>query len=300
MAATRGTFSDLVAPGLADIFFRQLKIHMNEFQSWINVKKSKRAYEDDYKLAGLGQMIVKGEGTSFTFDDPIAGATRRYSHLTYGLGFRITQEMKEDDLYGVMVRMTEELSKSASYNKDVQAATVLNNAFNSSFTGYNSVELCSTAQTNLGGANQANEPTTATDLTLAAIQAAVESFETWTTDRGFLIDVSPSILAHNSGDIWTAGEILESEFKPGGADNDKNIVRSKYGITPKYLKHLTDADAWFLIARKSEHDMKMYMRIGDQFRNDVDPYNGDALMTARHRLSTGFSDWRGVEGSPGA
>lgn len=300
MPATRGKFSSLLAPGLMTVFFRYLKIHMNEFEQWINVKKSKRAYEDDYEVAGLGQMIQKGEGAPFTFDEPIGGSTRRYTHLTYGLGFRVTQEMMEDDLYGVMNRMTEELAKSAKYNKDVQAASVLNNAFNSSFTGLDGLELCSTVHTNLGGGTQANEPSTAADLALTSLQAAIETFEGWTDSRGFKIDTSPEWLIHNTGDIWEAGELLESEFIPTSADNAKNIVRSKYGIKPKYLKHLSDADAWFLVGSKSDHDMKMFLRVNDQFRNDDDPYNGDALMTARHRLSTGFSRWENVYGSPGA
>lgn len=300
MAATRGKFSSLLAPGLMTVFFRYLKIHKNEFQEWINVKRSKRAYEDDYEVAGLGQMVQKGEGAPFAFDEPIGGSTRRYTHLTYGLGFRVTQEMMEDDLYGVMNRMTEELSKSASYNKDVQASAVLNNAFNSSFTGIDGLELCSAVHTNLGGGTQANEPATAADLSLGSLQAGIETFEGWTDSRGFKVDVSPEWLIHNTGDIWNAGELLESEFIPTSADNAKNIVRSKYGIKPKYLKHLSDADAWFLVASKGDHDMKMFIRVDDQFRNDDDPFNGDALMTGRHRLSAGFSRWEGVYGSPGA
>ena len=301
MAATRGKFSPLLAPGLMTIYFRYLKIHMNEYQSWINDKKSKRAYEDDYEVAGLGQMIQKGEGAPFTFDDPLGSSTLRYTHLTYGLGFRITQEMMEDDLYGIMNRMTEELAKSASYNKDVQAASVLNNAFDSSFTGIDGVELCSRAHTQLGGgSNQANEPAVDVDLALASLQAGIEEFEGWLDNRGFKVDISPEWLCHNTGDIWNAGELLESEFIPTSADNAKNIVRSKYGIKPKYLKHLSDADAWFLLASKGDHAMKMYIRIGDQFRNDDDPFNGDALMTGRHRLSVGHSRWEGVYGSKGA
>lgn len=298
MAATRGGFSPLLAPGLMDIFFRKLKIRKTEYTRWINVRKSRRAYEDDYKIAGLGRFIQKGEGEAFTFDDPISGSTLRYTHLTFGLGFRVTQEMREDDLYSVMNRMTEELAKAASYNKDVQAAGVLNNAFDSSYTGYDGVELCSTSHPNLGPGTQSNYA--AADMTLATVQAGLEAFEGWTDDRGFKIDVDPKFLVHATGDIWTAGEILESEYVPDSADNAKNIVRTRYGLTPMHLKHLSDADAWFILADKGNHDMKMYLRIDDQFRNSDDPLNGDAIFTGRHRLSTGFSDWRGVYGSTGS
>jgi len=177
---------------------------------------------------------------------------------------------------------------------------VLNNAFDSDYTGLDGVELCSTVHPNLGGGTQANEPTTQVDLDLPALQAALEAFEDWTDDRGFKIDHTATWLVHATGDIWMAGEILESEFVPDSADNAKNIVRSKYGIKPLHLKHLSDADAWFLISNKSGHQMKMYLRVNDQFKNSDDPLNDDAIYTGRHRLSTGHSDWRGVYGSQGA
>lgn len=299
--AGRGSFGPLLTPGLKTIFFNQLKATKSVYDKWINVDSSSRAFEDDYKIAGLGQMVQKAEGAVYTFDEPISGDTRRYTHLTYGLGFRVTLEMYEDDLYAVMNRMSKELAKAAQYNKDVQAATVLNNAFNSSYAGYDSLELCSTAHVNLGdGATQANEPSTAADFGLLALQAAIEAFEGWTDDRGFMVDTEPKLLVHNTGDIWSAGEVLESEYVPDTADNTKNIVRSKYGIVPFHNKFLTDADAWFLLADKGSHDMKMYLRKDTSFNDAEDPLNDDMIYTARQRLSVGFSDWRGVYGSPGA
>lgn len=299
--AGRGSFGPLLSPGLNAIFFDNLRVTKPVHQMWINVESSKRAWEDDYKVAGLGRMVQKAEGAVYTFDEPISGDTRRYIHLTYGLGFRVTQEMYEDDLYGVMTRMTKELAKAANYNKEVQAASVLNNAFDSNYTGFDGLELCSTAHVNLGDGNtQANEPATAADFGLAALQAAIEAFESWTDDRGFIIDVTPKTLVHATGDIWEAGEVLESEYVPDTADNNKNIVRSKYGITPFHNKFLTDADAWFLIGDKSDHDMKMFIRKDTSFGDAEDPLNGDMIYTARQRLSVGFGDWRGVYGSPGA
>lgn len=299
--ALRSAFKELVVPGLKSIFWNQLKTTKSVYTMWINVETSKRAYEEEYKLTGLGQMIQKAEGAVYTFDEPIGGDTVRYTHLTYGLGFRVTEEMIEDDLYGVMNRMSKELGKSAQYNKDVQAASVLNNAFDSTYAGFDGLELCSTAHTDLGTANtQANEPATAADLALTSLQAAIEAFEGWTDDRGFMVDVEPRKLIHAAGDIWTAGEILETEQVPDSADNAKNIVKSKYGIVPMHLKFLTDADAWFLTGDKGDHDMKIFIRKDNQFRDSDDPLTGDMLFTARHRLSTGFGDWRGVYGSPGA
>jgi len=298
MPANRGTFSALLAPGLASVFFDQLKVIPMEHPQWINVEKSSRAYEEEYKMAGLGQMVQKGEGAVYTADSPIPGGTIRYTHLTYGLAFRVTEEMLEDDLYGVMNRMSKDLAKSAAYNRDVQATSVLNNGFNSSFTGLNGVELFSTAQVDLDGGTQANEPTTAADLDLPALQAAIESFKGWTDDRSFQVVSEPRWLIHATGDIWMANELLKTEKVPHSADNTVNIVKSMFGIEPKHLRHLTDTDAWMLLG--VEHDLKLYNRVNDQFRNSDDPWNGDAIYTARHRISAGFGDWRHAYGSPGA
>jgi len=261
--------------------------------------RSSRAYEEEYKVAGLGQVIQKGEGEVYTYDTPLSGAVIRYTHLTYALAFRITREMLEDDLYGVMNKMSSELAKSAAYNKDVQATSILNNAFNNAYTGFDGLELCSDVHVNLGGGTQANKAATDVDLDLPALQAAVETFESWTDDRGFKLDYAGKMLLHNVGDIWTSGEILGSEFIPTSADNAINVIKTKYNITPHLLKHLTDADAWFLVGDKSDHDMKMWLRVDDEFDNDDDPNNGDAIFSTRHRLSTGHGDWRGIYGSSG-
>lgn len=298
MPTTRGKFSPLLAPGLARVFFRFLKDRKVEYTAWINEKKSKRAYEEEYKVAGLGQFVYKAEGAVYTFDEPIPGDTIRYTHMTYGLGFRITQEMWEDDLYGIMNRMSKELARSSGLNKEVQAHSVLNNAFSSSYTGLDGVSLVNAAHPLLGGGTLSNLGTG--DVSLAGLQAAVEHFENLTDDRGYKVEVTPRYVIHSPGDIWEVGRILESEYQPGTADNDKNILKSKYGLVPKVSHYLTDTDAWYMTADKSQHDMKIYMRVSDQFKNADDPLTGDAIFTGRHRLSTGFGDWRGVYGSQGA
>lgn len=298
--AGRGSFGPLLTPGLFGIFYDELQITKSVHDKWVNVETSKRAWEDEYKVAGLGRMVQKFEGGVYTMDEPISGDTRRYIHITYGLGFRVTEEMYEDDLYGVMNRMSKELAKAARYNKEVIAASILNNAFDSNYTGFDGVELCGT-HPNLGNAStQANEPSSPADFGLLPLQAAIEAFESWTDDRGFIIDITPKMLVHATGDIWEAGEVLESEYVPDTADNNKNIVRSKYGITPFHYKFLTDSYAWFLLGDKSDHDCKMFVRKDTTFNDSDDPFTGDMIYTARQRLSAGFGDWRGVYGSDGA
>lgn len=298
MAAFRGKFSPLLAPGLASIFFRSLKDRPAEYTSLIQVKKSRRAYEEEYKLTGLGEMVRKAEGAVYTYDEPLSGDTIKYTHLTYGLGFRVTEEMLEDDLYGVMRKMSSELARSAHLNKETQGHAPYNNAFSSSYTGFDGAALCSDSHTLLGGGTGDNLVTG--DFSLTALQTAIELFENMTDDRGFKVMKKPKHLVHNPGDIWEVNKVLGSEFQPNTADNNINVVKTKYGIQPLLSHYLTDTDSWFLIADKSELDIKMWMRVDDQFRNADDPETGDAIFTVRHRLSTGFGDWRGIVGSQGA
>lgn len=292
--ANRGAFSPLLAPGLASIFFKQLKVRKTEYAAWCNVKKSQRAYEEEYKIAGLGQLVVKGEGEVYTFDEPLSGDTIRYTHQTFGLGFRVTEEMLEDDLYGVMNKMSAELAKAAMYNKDVQAATILNFASDSTFSGLDGIELGSTVHPLLGGGTGSNTFADPTDFDMPSLQAALELFENWTDDRGFKTDAKPMKVLHGVPNIWAVGEVLQTEKVPDSNDNAVNIVRSRYGLSDQLLKHLTTTSDWGVISAPGEHDLKMWMRVDTQFRNSDDPLNGDAIFTTRQRLSTGFGDWRNI------
>jgi hypothetical protein len=299
MPATRGKFSPLLAPGLAAIFFQQLKLRSTEHTKFMNMKTSRRAYEEEYKITGLGSMYRKSEGGVYTFDEPISGDTIRYTHLTYGLGFRITQEMMEDDLYGVMTKMSKWLARSTALNREVQAFSVLNNAFSTSYLGLDGKKLCASDHPRLdGGGTQSN--LSSADFSLTELQTAIEAYENLTDDRGFKVDVTPKYLVHGPSLIWEVNKVLGSEYQPDSADNNINVVRSKYNIVPMLVHYLTDSDSWYLLADKGNHDMKMWNRVSDQFKNDDDPLTGDALFTARHRLSVGFGDWRGVYGSAGA
>lgn len=300
--ASRGPFSPLLAPGLAAVFFRNLRDRPTEYTRWLPEKKSRRAYEEEYKIAGLGQFVYKAEGSVYTFDEPIPGATIRFIHQTFGLGFRVTEEMIEDDLYGVMSRMSKELSRSATLNREVQGFSPLNNAFNALFTGYDGVSLVHAAHPLLGGGTLSNLVTG--DFSQDALQSAIELFENFTDDRGYRVMVTPKFLMHAPPNIWEVGKVLESELEANTADNNANIIRTRYGIQPDLYHYFTDTDAWFLRATKSDIDddngARMYNRVSDQFRSDDDPLNGDALFTGRHRISTGFGDFRWVVGSAGA
>lgn len=302
MPATRGKFSPLLAPGLAAIFFRNLKDRPVEWSGWCPSKKSRRAYEEEYKVAGLGQFVYKAEGAVYTFDEPIPGDVIKFVHLTYALGFRVTEEMLEDDLYGVMNRMSKELSRSAALNKEVRAFSILNNAFSSSFTGYDGAALCADSHTLLNGSTLDNLVTG--DFSQDALQSALELFHAFTDDRGYKVLVEPKVVMHSKGDIWEVNKVLKSEMEANTADNNINVIRTMFGLQPKLVHFLTDTDAWFVMADKGQIDelngARMYIRVDDQFRSDDDPLSGDAIFTGRHRVSTGFGDYRWVVGSQGA
>lgn len=301
MAATRGKFSHLLVPGLAAIFFKNLKDRPVEYTKWCPTKTSRKAYEEEYKMTGLGQFVYKAEGAVYTFDEPIPGDTLRFTHLTYGLGFRVTKELLEDDLYSVMNKMSKELSRSAALNKEVLTHSILNNAFSSSYVGYDSAALCSDSHTLLNGSTGDNLVTG--DFSESALQSAIELFEAFTDDRGYKVMVKPKYLVHSPGNIWEVNTVLKSEMQANSTDHNINVIRTQFGIEPMLLHYLTDTDAWYLIADKGaiaeDNGARMYVRVNDQFSNDDDPLTGDALFMGRHRLSAGFGDWRWIVGSAG-
>lgn len=299
--ASRSAFSALLAPGLASIFFRNLTDRPPQWSMWCPSKKSRRAYEEEYKLAGLGQFVFKAEGGVFTFDEPIPGNTIRFTHQTFGLGFRVTEEMLEDDLYGIMNRMSKELARSARLNKEVQAFSILNNGFTAGFNGYDGVALFHAAHPNLGGGTQANLVTG--DFSPDALQSAIELFENFTDDRGYKVRVEPKHLMHAPPNIWEVNKVLKSELEANTADNNINVIRTQYGIQPELVHYFTDTDMWVLRASKADIDKdngaRMYIRVDDQFRSDDDPLSGDGLFMGRHRLSSGFGDYRWAVASAG-
>jgi hypothetical protein len=301
MSIGRGKLSRLLAPGLAAIYFNWLKLRKPEYDAWINVKTSKKAYEEYYKMAGLGRYVKKGEGQVYSFDEPLPGDVIRYTHQTFGLGFRVTEEMWEDDQYGIMNRLSKELAKSAAHNKEVQAHSVLNNGWNTAYKGFDGKPLFATDHPLLDGSGVlANTPTTQADLSPESLQAAVEYFETIVDDRGLPAQVTPKKLIVGPQNMFTAYEILDTQQVPYGNDNTVNVLATRYGITPHISHYLTDSDSWFLAADKSEHDLNIFIRVNDEYNAADDPLTGDSINTGRHRLSTGFGDFRGVYGSQGA
>lgn len=300
MPITRGKLARALGPAAATVFFGRIKRRDPEYSKWIKVLRSKRAWEEYIHFAGLGPFVPKVEGRVYTFDEPIQGNPARFVHQTFGLAYRVTQEMVEDDDYGIINRLADELGKAAWYNKEVQAANVLNNGFNAAYPGWDGKALFATDHPTLSGGVVSNRPAAGVDIGVSTLQAAVESFENMTDDRGMPVMMTPKYLITGPAQIWTVNEILQSEYDPYSANNAKNILRSNYGITLIVSHFLSDTDAWYLLADKDDHELVMYIRVDDEFNSDDDVLTGDLINTGRHRLSTGHRDFRGAYGSPGA
>jgi hypothetical protein len=301
MVTSTGGFSQLLAPGLYDVMYNEIDQQPNQWLGVLNTLSSQRAYEEDLKVAGLGSMVSKPEGNDTSFDDPIQGSTVRYTHASYGLGFRITREMWDDDLYNIMNQMAAELGRAASYKIEVDAWSVFNNAFNTSFTGQDALSLCNTAHTRLdGGATIANRPSTDADFSYTTYQAALDSFNQLLDDRGRPIVMRPSVLLIDPTFIWQAKEVLNSVYRPFTANNEINPLHGEIeenGYLP--VRYFNDSDQWFLVVPKGQHDCKFWWRVRPETAEADDFLSGDALYKIYARYSRGFSEWRGIYGSSG-
>lgn len=299
MVMVRGAFSNLIAPGFRKIVFETYKERPTEGDRWINMNKTQRAYEEDFPIAGFGTLLTKQEGGPVSYQDAIQGLLKRYIWTTFGLGFRITEEMMEDDLYGIMgAKMSKALGRSARNNFEIVTHSVLNNAFDTNFVGFEAAKsLISTSHATLRGLSQSNRPATDTDITLPAIQAAIEHFHGLNDEAGLPVMFIPRFLHYSVGDHWIVSQILKSEKLPGGNQNDVNQLQRE-GLTPLLSHYFTDPDAWYVTA--DNHDLNYFDRRPPRLTNTDDFETGDAKFKLTRRNGAGYGDWRGVYGSPGA
>lgn len=302
MASRLSVFSNLLKPELHEIFFEKYNQYPNEYAQIFNILSSDRAYEDDGEVTGLGAMVQKQEGRAIAYDDPVQGQLKRYTHVPFALGFRVTHELYMDDQYNVIRRMPQALSRSAHQTNEVQAWNVMNNAFNTAFVGLDGQPLCSVAHPNVsvaaGSGPYANRLATDADLSITSLQAAIEMMENTTDDRDLNILIKPKLLVIPVHLKWMARELLNSEYKPGSADNEINSLADeelKYMVS----HYLTSNSAWFLMSAPDDHYLRYFWREKLAFDNDDDFDTGDAKFKAYMRFSVGFSGWRGVVGTPG-
>lgn len=298
MVMVRGAFSNLLAPGFRKIVFETYKERPIEGRVLVNMGTSKKAYEEDFPIAGFGTLQTKVEGGPFAMQDAIQGTVKRYTWTTYALGFRITEEMVEDDLYGVMGgRMSKALGRSARNNLEIVMHAPYNNAFNTAYSGFVSGESLAGDHVSLRGLTQRNRPATDVDFDLISLQAALEHFHALTDESGIPAVFIPKLVLHSIGQHWIVSQTLKSQYLPGGNLNDINQVAQE-GLAPHLSHYLTDSDMWGVIC--SEHDVNYFDRRPAKFTNTDDFHTGDALYKLTRRNGSGWGDWRGQYLSSGA
>lgn len=276
----------------------------NEFPvEWTDIyeqHKSRKAFEEDISTSMFGLAVQKGEGQSVSYDGAQQGFLDRYTHAVYALGFYITKEMVEDDLYDVIgKKRAQALAFSIRQTKEVLAANVVNRAFTAGYTFGDGKTLCATDHPNVAGGTYSNKMTTDADISEAALEQACIDIQGYTDDRGKRIAVRPQRLIVPYTLDFEANRILRTEYEVGTNNNTVNVVRSRFPGGAKINHYLTDTDAWFIITDVKD-GMKYFERRGDSFDQDDDFDTDNAKFKAQFRASWGCSDKRSIYGSQGA
>jgi len=301
MAISRGQLVKELEPGLNALFGLEYKRYENQQTEIFDTESSDRAFEEEVMLSGFANAQVKPEGSGVTFDNAQETFTARYTHETIALAFAITEEAIEDNLYDRLAsRYTKALARSMANTKQVRAANVLNNAFDSNFTGGDGIELCSTAHPTIAG-TVANELSTSADLNETSMEQALIDIAALTDERGLKVAAQGRKMIIPSELQFTAERLFKSQGRVGTADNDINAVKSMGMIPQGWVVNnfLTDTDAWF-IKTDVPNGMKMFVRSPIKTAMEGDFDTGNVRYKARERYSFGWSDPRGIFGSPGA
>ena len=302
MAISRAQLLKELLPGLNALFGLEYKKYGEQHKEIFETESSERSFEEETKLSGFNAAPVKDEGAAMRYDNAQEAWTARYNHETIAMGFSITEEAIEDNLYdSLSSRYTKALARGMSYTKQVKAANILNNAFTAGYTYGDGVVLCSTSHPLVSGGVNSNRPTVAADLNETSLEAAVIQIAAWTDERGLLIAAKPTKLVIPPALQFVATRLLETKLRTGTADNDINAIENNGSIPGGYTinNYLTDTNAWFLCT-DVPNGMKHFVRTPLQNSMDGDFDTGNVRYKSRERYSFGFSDPLGMFGSPGA
>ena len=302
MAISRAQLLKELLPGLNALFGLEYARYGEEHKEIYETETSERSFEEETKLSGFSAAPVKNEGQAISYDNAQEAWTARYNHETIALGFSLTEEAIEDNLYdSLSARYTKGLARAMSYTKQVKAAAVLNNGFNNLYTGGDGVSLFSTSHPLVNGGTNSNTPSTASDLNETSLEAAVIQIAAWSDERGLLIAARPKKLVVPPALQFVATRLLDTELRVGTNNNDINAIKNNGAIPEGYtINHfLTDTNAWFLTT-DVPNGLKHFERIALQKSMDGDFDTGNVRYKARERYSFGWSDPLGVFGSPGA
>ena len=299
---SRSDFAKGLQEGLNTYFGLDYKSHNEEWRRCFDVEASQKSFEEDVLVSGFGAAVVKPEGSGITFDDASESWTARYTHETIALAFSITEEAIEDNLYMSMgAKYAKALSRSMIHTKEIKGAAVLNNGFNSSFTGGDGKELLATDHPLIGGGTASNELATPADFSETALEDILIQIRKTEDDRGIPISLNPKQVVIPPELEYVACRILGSELRSGTADNDLNALNYKgiFSMMPDVVTRLTDGDAWF-VRTDCPQGLLHFNRKGLKKKMEEDFNTGNYLYKTRERYSFGWSDWRSLFGSAGA
>jgi len=302
MAINRAQLVKELVPGLHALFGLEYDSYENQHEEIFDTESSERAFEEEVMLSGFGEAPIKGEGAAVVYDTAQESFTSRYSHETIALAFALTEEAIEDNLYDTLSsRYTRALARSMNTTKQVKAANVLNNAFNSSFPGGDGKELCATDHPTVGNIDLRNELSTAADLNETSLEQSLIDIADFKDERGLKINAQATKLIIPPALQFVADRLMESPGRVQTSDNDINAIRNMGMVPQGYVvnNYLTDTDAFF-IKTDVPNGLKHFVRTPVQTSMEGDFETGNVRYKARERYSFGFSDWRGIFGSPGA
>jgi hypothetical protein len=302
MAISRAQLLKELLPGLNALFGLEYARYGEEHKEIFETETSERSFEEETKLSGFSAAPVKNEGSAIAYDNAQEAFTARYNHETIALGFSLTEEAIEDNLYdSLSARYTKALARAMAYTKQTKAAAILNNGFDTAYPGGDGVPLFSASHPTVTGGVNANIPSTAADLNETSLEAAVIQIAAWVDERGLLIAAKPRKLVVPPSSMFIATRLLETELRVGTSDNDINALKSNGSIPEGYtVNHfLTDTDAWFLTT-DVPNGMKHFVRTPLANSMDGDFDTGNVRYKSRERYSFGWSDPLGMYGSAGA
>jgi hypothetical protein len=302
MAISRAQLLKELLPGLNALFGMEYKTYGEQHKEIYETESSERSFEEETKLSGFSAAPVKNEGSALAYDNAQEAWTARYNHETIALGFSLTEEAIEDNLYdSLSARYTKSLARAMAYTKQVKAAATLNNGFTAGYVGGDGVVLFSTAHPLVSGGVNSNTPAVAADLNETSLENAVIQIAAWTDERGLLIAAKPKKLIVPPALQFVATRLLETKLRTGTTDNDVNAIENNGSIPDGYTinNYLTDTNAWFLTT-DVPNGLKHFVRTPLSNSMDGDFDTGNVRYKSRERYSFGWSDPLGMYGSPGA
>lgn len=299
MAIGRGGFAELLQIDFRRVYVETGKDRPMEYDRIFNVDDMGWNPVKDLQIAGLGTMPAKNEGEQFSLDEPLIGGQKTYEASPFGMAVEITWEMWRDELYGVMREMIAEMKRASNNRQEVDAFSLLNNAFDTNYAGFTASESLCGAHVGLDGVTRRNRPTVDIAFSITGIQSAITRFENMTSERNLPRLMAPTMCIIAPENKFVAREILGSSGKPYTADNEINALIEE-DLSWMVVHYLTTTTYWFMTAGKGVHDLNFLWRDRPIFDAFDDPWTKNAVFTSYQRHTKGFGAWRGIDGSTGA